>query len=375
MFEAQELELMAQAEAARSLLKMTATLFALVVLFSFIGLHMGYDGLFLAGSIMLPIWLEECIKAALFGVQLFLVFSYSLNDYSKGAVKATLPFWAFAVILQLFCKGMLVSTVLPILYMMAISIKQKDNFATAARMLSVMALLLGYQLLMLPIKAGRESIGYHAIDTYQWLMMSIDLTILALLIYAIGGLHYYVELVLQLGDKRRGLARLFPESVNDAKLDNEDLQAVERWQALVGFRKLQAVATLLAFQLLQWLAVVGCCLLGNVGIEGALISLSFLCHGMVVHRRWHSNSVMACTVASAILFYIAARSCILFAYSQFFCIVVGMLLVYAMYRLAILVDNAEIKKTQSKLSRIETLKEKVETARKTIDMVNEMSEL
>ena len=83
-------------------------------------------------------------------------------------------------------------------------------------------------------------------------------------------------------------------------------------------------------------------LIDMVFIESLIIAISFVVYGVVIQRRWHSKSFLICTLLSIALFYLTAKlysMTIGLNISQFLPVIIGLLLVYAMYRIGIVSDS------------------------------------
>jgi hypothetical protein len=146
------------------------------------------------------------------------------------------------------------------------------------------------------------------------------------------------------GEKYYGLELSFsPEDFQSPTHDHEDDLAVEAWNRLQGFAKAKAIALLLIYHVIQVMIILALCRIGNVFIEGICIVTSFLVYGFVIKRRWHSKSLLICSSISFAMFYVAARSIPSVHYSKFIPIVIGLLLVYSLYRVSIYVESHELK--------------------------------
>jgi hypothetical protein len=209
------------------------------------------------------------------------------------------------------------------------SIKTKQIKQIILRYLIVNALLLLYQAMALVIKTGAIALGYNYQPQYVMAIMYIDLIILSLAIYLKGGIN----------SGRMGLLVVFPEAVNNASLDSEDLAAIERYKALRGWRKVRASLSLIGFQFLQWGLVLLACAIGSVFLSGLVISAAFIIYGFVIQRRWHSNSLVWCTLSAVAMFFVAASVTPSFKYTEFLPILVALALIYGLYRIAIYAEK------------------------------------
>ena len=321
----------------KKILSLTAIMFSITVLFTFIGFHLGYSGLLLIGEIDLPYWLQWIIQNVLFALNMFVVLSFVLDMYNIKIFKTLAIYMIPHLALALFHCSVLNAFILPGLYTLVCAWLRKDLKQSFMRWLKISSFILCYELAASFVKLGYFHFNIlNTTNFYQQLMFSIDLLIYMFLFYCIGG-EKYVRLVV-----RRECAlvlRVFPESVEDAALDQEDKAEIAEFDKLVGFKRLKAIMILLGFQVAQWVLILFICTLGQVLLEGIAITTSFIVYGFIVKKRWHSKSLVICTLSSAALFYVSAKSIPVYGYTQLFPIVVGLLLIYALYRAAIITDK------------------------------------
>jgi hypothetical protein len=236
-------------------------------------------------------------------------------------------------------------------------------------MVIIYAIMTVYQIFAIILKAGFEQIGLQTLSMYQWLVMSIDLLILLILIYAKGGAQYYA--ILQSDVPLQGPDRelsVLPGEVSYGEGSNDRSESTPEadFKRLTGFERLVAVSILLLVQLVQWTIILVACYIGNVFLTGLIISTSFVAHGFTVHKRWHSKSIVICTLVASALFFIAAQLTISFQYSQFFPIVVGLGLVYLLYAIAVLLDKRQLKKIMDKKEQLREIEKIID---KTWDII------
>jgi len=352
----------------KRILDLLALLFALTMLFCLIGWYLGYNGLLLVGDLELPFLVRRLLKFIVFGIHTILIMGFILDIYDlKTILRCCIPYLCFHFILESVHQSFLTSGVLPCLFVIGLAIYFKRLKASLGRLLIINVALFCYQIITLVTKIGFSKIGYNTLNTYQWLVCSIDLIILLLLIYSKGGVVNY--------GRRKWKLVVFPRRVDNARYSHEGsglCAETQEYLSLKGFERMFAMSLLLAIQVVQWTITLFACYLGNVFMEGLVITTSFIAHGFVIKKRWHSKNLVFCTLSSAAMFYVAARATIAFQYSQFFSIVVGLMLVYSLYRLVLLLDNREITKNTDKLDRLKILERRIEAAKKTVADIDKL---
>jgi len=360
---------------------MLILLVGLMALYTFIGFHMGYDGLVLVGEVQLAHLPRNILKVLIFAVQTFLIVSYSLDIYDiKSTTKLCLPFLAIWFVVEGFGSGFATSGIMPVIYVMALAIKRGIWKQSLCRTLVVNGAIIAYQVYSILIKTGHRMLGYATLTTYEWLITSIDLLLLILLIYTRGGVLHHAQLAFR-GKQLMGRGRLerklvvFPADISRSQGCNDRGGIAEETRALgrlKGFERLFAMSLLAGIQIFQFSVALLACRIGNVFIEGAVIATSYVAMGFVIQRRWHSTGLLKCTLLAAIMFYVSAKVTIAFQYSQFFPIIVGALLCYGMYRVGLIVEDKDAAKLRDRYGRAKGLEQKIELAKKTVDEIHQL---
>jgi ABC-type iron transport system FetAB permease component len=92
-------------------------------------------------------------------------------------------------------------------------------------------------------------------------------------------------------------------------------------------------AVIAVVQVLQWGFILFICSLDNYFLDVLVMTVSFICHGMIISKRKHLKPILLCTAVATEMFYLGAKITVSFRYSQFFPVLIGLLLVYAVYRI------------------------------------------
>jgi hypothetical protein len=349
----------------RKTLNMLLMLFALMVLFCFIGFRLGYNGLLIVGEIEMSVPVENVIRTIFFGLQMLMVSSFVLDMYDRKVVIGVLGYMVLHTIVGLTINsGFIIASVTPFCFMFGLAVYNKQLKLSSIRALIIGSVMFLYQIYAIVTKIGYERLGFNTMTTYEWLVCSIDLMLLIFVLYAKGGVKHVARKLLFLPDGGR-----YVQSYHE----NRALSAeTEEYLKLKGFERLFAMSLLLVIQMAQWAIILFVCHLGNVFVEGIVITTSFIAHGFVIKQRWHSNNLVICTLASTALFYIAARLTLSFTYSQFFPIIVGLAMIYTLYRLSTTLNEREVTLNQATIQRLRGLEMKIDAARKTVDDIDEL---
>lgn len=335
----------------RRILTVTTILSTVIVLFSFIGFYLGYDGLLVIGTLELPSWVYGVSKLFVYFIQYTLITCFIVDEYTYHvlytSVVITITNIISAIVIVYFNVNpfakLLFSSIVPFVIIFIAATKHSNFKSAGKRTLITISIIGAYQVLALITKTGAFILGYNPLTQYQWLVCSIDLVIVIILIFTTGGEKHVLGQIL---GRNTWKCNIFPEEVNVVKNDDEDRATQLEFDALTGFRRIRAVSLFIGFQIIQWTIILFMCALGNVLIEGTVITVSFVVHGSIIKRRWHSKSIVICTLVSALMFYVAARAIPAFGYTQLFPVIVGIILLYTMYRIAVYVDKNETTKEE-----------------------------
>ena len=75
----------------KNVLQITAMLFGMALLFSYIAWMLGYEGFIIIGYVRLPIWLIQINMLILFTCNMFLLYGYTMNDYTLKPLYFAIP--------------------------------------------------------------------------------------------------------------------------------------------------------------------------------------------------------------------------------------------------------------------------------------------
>ena len=344
-------------------LQMTSLLFAMVTLFCYISWHLGYHGLVLVGNINIPQWLMYIICKVLFIINMIFYGSYVIDEYSYKPLLYLIPILILSMISDYFKIYGIVAGPIQMLYFVMLSFILKPDRKKSAIMRSLLinGVTVGYQLLAIIFKTGNFTLDSE-LPQYMRLMFSIDMIVLLILVWSKGGVN-----------NGRVERLVFPGRTGNERNRNVRSEGDEKSEQDVPVGKFEQWvmrSTILAVQIIQWVFILWVCSLDNLYLDALVMTTSFICHGMIISKRKHLKPIILCTLAATAMFYFAARFAISFQYSQFFPIVIGLLLVYTMYRIDYQFEKASQKKRENDIQRIKELELQLEDAWKHIDILD-----
>ena len=334
--------------ALQKLLRLKVLLFLTICAAIYTSWLLGYEGFLLTGSIYMPVWATYVVSTLLFMINFIMWAGIIWNEYSRNLLKYSLPYLAIYIKTEiLFQPSLLTSFMLPMAYILIISVFMSSFKESIIRCLKFLGLMVPFQFIALVVRTGLF-IGNPPTAIYQAFIMSIDLLLFTGILFCKGGARYYVRPSVDLESS------VFPEAIEIAQQDSEDRAAIGSFAVLSKWRKASAIFLFIAFQVFQWTIALAICLIGNVFWEGFALSASFVAFGFIVKRRWHSNSIVLCTLASAAMFYVGARLLPSLYFSWLLPVLLGLTLIYALYRISIHTDR--MSNMQEELERLTSFK-------------------
>jgi len=332
---------------------MTSLLFGMVLLFSYIGWHLGYEGFIIVGHIEMPYIVEFCMRFALLSISFTLSVGFILREYTWNVLRYSIPLVCADAVRELIFPGMpniITSGILPIIVLMMVAIPRKSIKRTFLSILLVESVVLIHQIM---VSQFTQTPLTNDVPVYTILRLSIDAILLMALFYSLGGVNRELEQMVFPGRTRDRQSRNESNKTDTQATDDVPLDGFEKWvmRSVIG-----------VIQITQWTFILWICSLDNLFLDGLVMTTSFICHGMIINMRQHLKPIIICTLAATAMFYFAARFTMSFQYSQFFPIFIGLILVYTIYRISYQFEKAAKKKSKEDLKRIELLEKEMEEA-------------
>lgn len=316
---------------AQSIFRFLLGLFSIAMIIAYVSYLLGSRYFILPTEGFDNVIVGEILTFLLFIVNMFFLSGICLKGGIKQNIKVALCFVPI-----LFVSGFIKidisykSFVLPFVYVLVWGFILKKPVNVLKSIVLTYVIIALYQYVSTYIKLNTFYFSYIKVNFIQGFLYSIDLLIfMVILLIVRGGTD--VWLVLGNTDKYS----LSAEKVNFVQQDSDDDEAIDALRKLIGKERIIATILLAGFQLLQLFIVLGVSLLGNTLAECAIIHLSFWLFGIIFKDRWHSKSLVVCTCASAAIFYTASKVSLPFSISIFVPIIIGLLISYALFRVAL----------------------------------------
>ncbi len=321
--------------AEKRILKLTAILFSIVVSGTFLywlGTRIfGFENvLLLLYNFNFDAIISYIIAGIFLTIETILLTGTILKSMSKSIVIFSIVHGIVLQFVPVFNNliDSLVIIMPQFIFIFILSIKNKRLKSNFISFLCVHVSVILYQGISLIVRTEELILGTNPLSDYQRTIMYIDYLGFLILIYIVRRGFY---------GPRKFL--VFSTPVNNVKNDDEDCKALEEFSKLTPRQRLKANIVGIGFQLFQYLLILVSCALGSVLINGLVMSIAFIVYGTVIIRRWHSHSLLLCTMLTVAMFFIASSIIPDFKYSWFAPIITALLLIYGLYRIAIFGDD------------------------------------
>lgn len=330
----------------KKLFEVSIMLCIIVIMSTLVAWLLGYSGFLLIGEISLSPVIHNIIYAVLFYITFFIWIGISTNEYSSKLLMISIPYMIiYVLITPLFGGNLIASSLIPFLYILCLGLLRKDLKMTSIRGVKFFTIIIIYQIISLAIKTGLFFFDQNNYTIYQILVLSMDSIIFHTLLFLYGGELYkhekLVERLSKLGTWS-SMHRTFPreESSQEICFDNDEALLQVEFDSLTRTQQKFALFTYLGFYFIQCILVLGVINVvnyffgANIIIESIIVMISFIAHGFVLKEKWHSKSIIICTLVSCVIFFIAAKLTPAFTLFQLFPIIIGLLVSYSMYQIA-----------------------------------------
>lgn len=323
-------------------LGVTICLFAVTVIATYFSWLLGFQGFLLVGNINVSYTIQYIVNNILFYISFAPWVGISINEYSSQLIKFTLPYMIISNILSIFCTGtFLASVVMPNIYILVLGLIRKDFKGTFKRNFITVTILVLYQILASFLKLNTIPLNQNNFSVFQQWAFTVDYIIFAIVLFLFGGGYYS-------SNKQSFNAK--SQETNDS--GDESSKIFKEFSSLSKWERTFTMILFFGIQVLQMIIILLICnLVGAMSLKFLIIMASFLIHGIFLKERWHSNSIIVCTLLSSSMFFVAASLTPSFFTFQLIPIIMGLLLVYSLYKIKIMQD----KKTFTKWK--ETIKE------------------
>lgn len=333
---------MKKTTAFQKLLYLCAALFIAVVIAAYTSFLLGSKYFALPSNVSNEnIFVAALASWALFSANLLLCILISTGIPFKKSfiyVLAYTPIWLISNFV--FPAKMMIGTViLPIFYTIIVGLKSRLSFKRLFFWLGIISAgCIAYAILIAPVKlVVLDSYNLCTIPVRSRILWQLDYMALFLLIYLFKARrdNHAISMVLE---------AIFADDRRTARQSAHDEQAIAQYRQLKRAQKVRVILTVAAIQIVQLLIISSVCFLGNVIIEASLIFITFYLARLIIKKCWDGNSMLACTIATTLIFYGAAKVSIPFNKSLFVPILVGFAVAISLYYVAIHFDKHDVYK-------------------------------
>lgn len=338
-------------KAKEKLLGVTICLIGVTVIATYFSWLLGFQGFLLVGNIEVPVSIQLTISAILFYASIITWMGISINEYSPKLIILTLPFMVITAIWCMFTKNsFFITMIAPNIYILVLGLLRKDFKKTFKRNLVIFIMINLYQIPTAFIKLNFLPLNQNDLSMFQQWAYTIDYIVFLTILFLFGGVYnsysrqsLVVPVQFWMGSKSRKTYDNCNESSEIAK----EFSSLSKWERIF------TMILFFGIQILQTIVILVICnFVSNITLKLLIIMASFLIHGQFLKERWHSNSIVACTLISSSMFFVSASLSPSFFTFQLIPIVIGMLLVYSLYKIKIMQDKKTFAKWKENIANL-----------------------
>lgn len=336
-------------------LGVTICLFAVTVIATYFSWLLGFQGFLLVGKIEVPILIQSFVSSMLFYATFLPLAGISLNEYSLKLIGLTLPFMIIAsIVCSIITETFFMSMIAPVIYILLIGLLRKDFKNTFKRNIVTDIIVILYQIPTLFVKLNFLPLNQNNVPTFQQWAYTVDFVVFMIILFLFGGGIVHGKYLFSTKSKETN------------GCCNENSEIFKEFNSLGKCERAFTMVLFFGIQILQLIIILLICnLIGSITMKLLVIMASFLLHGLFLKERWHSNSIIVCTLLSSSMFFVAASLTPSFFTFQLIPIIMGLLLVYSLYKIKIMQDKKTFTKwkenikefTQGKYANIANQKE------------------
>ena len=268
-------------------------------------------------------WLEFLINSILFYINLVFVFYYCLNSGINKAIVTCIAYIPIDIFFQLlFDNCLIISSVLPLLFLLVISFKTK----TFLRYLFFSTLTIVYQEISMYIKYHRVQSLYLDDNIFSVLILSIDLIL------------FYIFICKEVNiDVPRPHCELVVLSKGHSIPSNPKVCE----EILTKRQNIIFVAISQSYQIFQLIVVIGIGIMNNALMELFIILAVFWVGRKILQRSWHSDKLWICSCATFSGFYVLTKVTPPIETSLFLVVVLSSAFVYLLHIIGVKSERLE----------------------------------
>lgn len=329
-------------KAKEKLLGVTICLIGVTVIATYFSWLLGFQGFLLVGNIEVPILVQNFVDGMLFYATFLPLVGISLNEYSIKLIGLTIPFMIVAsIVCSLTTETFFMSMIAPIIYILLIGLLRKDFKSTLKRTIVISIIVILYQIPTSFIKLNCLPLNQNNFSAFQKWVYTIDFVVFMIILFLFGGGITYGKHIFHAKSK---------ETYDNC---NESSEIAKEFSSLSKWERIFTMILFFGIQILQTIVILVICnFVTSITLKLLIIMASFLIHGQFLKERWHSNSIVACTLISSSMFFVSASLSPSFFTFQLIPIVIGMLLVYSLYKIKVMQDKKTFAKWKENIANL-----------------------
>ena len=276
------------------------------------------------GELNINIKIEEFIYMVMFLINMYFVFSISLNRYDNKIIYMCIGYIPIYILSVKFIgSNVFSSAFIPFVYMLVLN---KGKLKIAKRF-TIFTIIVGiYQQLSGYIKLRVFNFEYYEMNLYQWLLYSLDLYI------------FYFMYLMEVKNYAKLFIRTNTKSIPKiSRLSKENLSKDDGISVLLNQcsnlkQKVILFAMVMSLQLAQLAVVLLIGTLNNMLFETAIMIVAFWISRSTMGKSWHSDRLIICSMVTFTSFFILTKISLPLEASMFCCILLGMLFAFILYK-------------------------------------------
>lgn len=280
------------------------------------------------GELNININIEKFIYMVMFLINMYFVFSISLNRYDNKIMYMCIGYIPIYILSVKFIGTNLISsTILPFIYLIVLS-KNKINCTLRHCIFVIITII--YQQISGFIKLRVFNFEYFEMNLYQWLLYSLDLYIFYFI--CLLEVKNYAKLVICANTKSISkIGGFSKENLN--KIQNKDEGINVLLKQCDNFKqKVLLFIMVMSLQLAQLAVVLLIGTLNNMLFETTIMIIVFWISRSTMGKSWHSDRLSVCSMVTFTSFFILTKISLPLKTSMFCCILLGMLFAFILYK-------------------------------------------
>lgn len=284
------------------------------------------------GELNININLEKFIYMVMFLINMYFVFSISLNRYDNKIIYMCIGYIPIYILSVKFIGTNLISsTILPFITVGIIAKSNKVNVCKAFKNLLLFYLITAiYQQISGYIKLRVFNFTYYAMNLYQWLLYSLDLYIFYF-IYLMEVKNYAKYFICTNTKSIPKIGGLSKENLSDSQNKDDGITVLLN-QCSNLKQKVILFIMVMSLQLAQLAVVLLIGTLNNMLFETIIMLLVFWISRSTMGKSWHSDRLSVCSMVTFTSFFILTKISLPIEISMFCCILLGMCFAFILYK-------------------------------------------